>query len=99
MTHTNNSSGHPATGAEQPGSHPADTGQRPSQRRLRRVLSVTGAVVLTVVTLAGMLFAGALVSSHDLHQGLPSGAGYGIADTSGSVEAASAVHRPPDRPP
>ena len=91
MTRTNNSSGHPATGAEQPRSHHADSGQRPSQRRLRRVLSVTGAVVLTVVTLAGMLFAGALVSSHDLHQGVPSGAGYGIANTSGSVEAASAA--------
>ena len=91
MTHTNNSSGHPATGAEQPRSHHADSGQRPSQRRLRRVLSVTGAVVLTVVTLAGMLFAGALVSSHDLHQGVPSGAGYGIANTSGYVEAASAA--------
>ena len=91
MTHTNNSSGHPATGAEQPRSHHADTGQRPSQRRLRRVLSVTGAVVLTVVTLAVMLFAGALVSSHDLHQAVPSGAGHGIADTSGSGEAASAA--------
>ena len=44
-----------------------------------------------MVTLAGMLFAGALVSSHDLHQGVPSGAGYGIANTSGSVEAASAA--------
>ncbi len=90
MTHPDTPSGLPAAGTEQPRSHSHENLMRPSHR-VRRVLSVTGAVVLTVVTLAGLLFAGALVSSHDLHQGVPSGAGYGIANTSGSVEAASAV--------
>jgi putative intracellular protease/amidase len=98
MTHPDTPSGHPAADTEQPQPHSHDSRKRPSHRRLHRVLSVTCAVALTLVTLAGMLFAGALVSSHDMHQAVPSGTSRSSAYTSGAVEAASAEARHTGRP-
>ncbi|MFL6135673.1 MAG: DJ-1/PfpI family protein [Nocardioidaceae bacterium] len=89
MTHASASSGHATSGAEQHGSNSHASGKRSSGRRWRRVLTLTGTVLLTVMTLAGILVAGALVSSHGMHQSVPSGASHVIADTSGEVRSGS----------
>jgi putative intracellular protease/amidase len=89
MTHADASSGHVTSGPEQHGSNSDVSRKRSSGRRWRRIRSVTGAVLLTVMTLAGMLVTGALVSSHGMHQSVPSGASHVIADTSGEVRSGS----------
>src|SRR3954451_9052198 len=71
---------------------------RSQRRRFRRILGVTGTVLLTVLTLATMLVAGAMVSSRGMHQAIPTGQGHIVRDTAGDVATASAgvtEHRRP----
>src|SRR3954451_3080708 len=71
---------------------------RSQRRRLRRILGVTSPVLLTVLTLATMLVAGAMVSSRGMHQAVPTGQGHIVQDTAGDVATASAgvtEHRRP----
>src|SRR3954452_24125858 len=63
---------------------------RSQRRRLRRILGVTSPVLLTVLTLATMLVAGAMVSSRGMHQAVPTGQGHIVQDTAGDVAIASA---------
>jgi transcriptional regulator GlxA family with amidase domain len=65
---------------------------RPRRRRYRRVMTVVGTVVLTLITFAAMLVAGALVGGRDMHQPVPARQGLEAGDTSAAVRtAASAV--------
>src|SRR3954447_23526722 len=68
--------------------HAGSTGSR--RRRLRRILGVTGTVLVTVLALAGMLVTGAMVSSRGMHEAVPAGSGHTVQDTAGDVAAASA---------
>jgi putative intracellular protease/amidase len=52
---------------------------------------VTGTVLLTVLTLATMLVAGALVSSRGMHQAVPTGQSHIVQDTARDVATASAA--------
>jgi putative intracellular protease/amidase len=63
--------------------------QGPPRRRLRRVLSVGGTIVLTVMTLAAMLVGGALVTSHGMHQAVPSSQGHTVRNTDGDARTAA----------
>jgi putative intracellular protease/amidase len=47
-------------------------------------------VLLTVLALATMMVAGAMVSSRSMHQGVPTGQGRSVQDTAGDVATASA---------
>src|SRR3954466_8346273 len=63
---------------------------RSPHRRVRRILGVTCTVLVTVLTLATMLVAGAMVSSRGMHQAVPTGQGHIVQDTAGDVAIASA---------
>src|SRR3954470_22428834 len=99
MTHSGPSGGHadPAAARPQPKNRHAGLTGSP-HRRFRRILGVTGTVLLTVLTLATMLVAGAMVSSRGMHQAIPTGQGHIVRDTAGDVATASAAvtgHRRP----
>src|SRR4051794_15877819 len=108
MTHTRPSGGHPAPRPQQPAATTLRATHRPladaqhtgaigvGRRRYRRVLTVGGTVILTVVTFAALLVAGALVTNHGLHQPVPIRSGDTVRDVSDAVQAVSAdvaVHR------
>jgi len=61
------------------------TPMRAPRRRYRRILAVTGTVLLTVVTFAATLAAGALVTGRGLHQSVPSSRSQTVRDTAGEV--------------
>src|SRR3954454_10835122 len=99
MTHKGPSGQHAGRAAIRPQAknhHAGSTGS--TRRRLRRILGVTGTVLVTVLALAGMLVAGAMVSSRGMHEAVPAGAGHSVQDTAGDVATASASvtghHRP-----
>ena len=92
MTHPGPSGGHanPAgTRFQEKSRHTSS--ERSPRRRLRRTLGVTGTVLLTVLTLATMLVAGALVSSRGMHQAVPTGQSHIVQDTARDVATASAA--------
>jgi putative intracellular protease/amidase len=91
MTTTGPAAGHAGPALDQSTSRrrPAGSTGFP-RRRYRRILAVTGTVVLTVIALATMLVAGALVTNHGMHQAVPTGQDHSIQDTAGDVAAASA---------
>jgi putative intracellular protease/amidase len=61
----------------------------PPGRRYRRLLAVAGTVILTVITFAATLVAGALVGNRDMHQAVPSGRQHvGDPDPAGHIAAA-----------
>jgi putative intracellular protease/amidase len=91
MTHTGESGGHPAPRPAQPEASRRRAGSARSARgRFRRVLTVSGTVLLTVLTFAAMLVAGAVVTNHGLHQAVPTGQGHVVGSSQGAVETASA---------
>src|SRR3954470_11382486 len=99
MTHEGPSGGHADPAPEQSPRNKRDASSaRSPHRRVRRILGVTGTVLLTVLALATMLVAGAMVSSRGMHQAVPAGAGHSVQDTAGDVATASASvtghHRP-----
>src|SRR3954452_9781588 len=99
MTHEGPSGGHADPAPEQsPRNKRHASSARSPHRQVRRILGVTGTVLLTVLALATMLVAGAMVSSRGMHQGVPAGAGHSVQDTAGDVATASAGvtghHRP-----
>src|SRR5690349_10150964 len=61
------------------------TPTRSPRRRYRRILAVTGTVLLTVVTFAATLAAGALVTGRGLHQSVPSSRSQTVRNTAGEV--------------
>ena len=79
MTHTKPSSWHADTapgkfGARKPHANSTRSPRRAIRRlRIRRVLPVAGSVLLIIMTFASMLFAGALVTNHGMHQPVPTG--------------------------
>src|SRR3954454_6202727 len=91
MTHEGPSGGQAGPAPEQsaPNSRHASSTRSP-HRRVRRVLGVTGTVLVTVLALAAMLVAGAMVSSRGMHEAVPAGQGHILRDTAGDVAAASA---------
>src|SRR3954463_4189067 len=91
MTHEGPSGGHAGPAPEQsaPNSRHASSARSP-HRRVRRVLGVTGTVLVTVLALAAMLVAGAMVSSRGMHEAVPAGQGHILRDTAGDVAIASA---------
>ena len=91
MTHEGPSGGHadPAPQQSPPNKRDASSA-RASHRRIRRILGVTGTVLVTVLTLAAMLVAGAMVSSRGMHQAVPAGQGHSVQGTAGDVATASA---------
>src|SRR3954469_4129327 len=99
MTHEGPSGGHadPAPDQSSPIKRHANS-VRASHPRTRRILGVTGTVLVTVLALAGMLVTGAMVSSRGMHEAVPAGAGHSVQDTAGDVATASASvtghHRP-----
>ena len=99
MTHEGPSDGHadPAPEQSSPIKRQASSA-RSSHRRVRRILGVTGTVLVTVLALAAMLVAGSMVSSRGMHEAVPVGGGHIVADTAGDVATASAGvtghHRP-----
>jgi putative intracellular protease/amidase len=99
MPHTGPSGGHadPAATRFQAKSRHTSSA-RSTRRRLRRILGVTGTVLLTVLTLAAMLVAGARVSSRGMHQAVPTGQGHIVQDTAGGVATASAAVAGHSRP-
>ena len=105
MTHTEPSSGRPASRPEDPLAPARQTNRhrpnrrgaavaRAPRRRYRRVLSVLGTVVLTVATFAAMLVAGSVVTSRGFHEAIPTSGRNPISgsvrDASGDVQAVSA---------
>src|SRR4051794_2773096 len=99
MTHEGPSGGQvdPAPEQSAPNKRHANSARSP-HRRVRRILGVTGTVLVTVLALAGMLVAGAMVSSRGMHEAVPAGAGHSVQDTAGDVATASAAvtgHRRP----
>lgn len=83
MDYTGPSSGHEGTAPEQFRARKRHINTTASpRRRIRRLLAVTGSVLLTITTFASMLFAGALVTNHGMHQPVPTGHG-------GSVQTAA----------
>src|SRR3954453_4824791 len=98
MTHSGPPSGHVGPSADHAAKKGHATSTRSPRRRFRRILGVTGTVLLTVLTLATMLVAGAMVSSRGMHQAIPTGQGHIVRDTAGDVATASAgvtEHRRP----
>jgi putative intracellular protease/amidase len=91
MTHTGPSgeTAGPAPEQSPPNKRHANSARSP-HRRVRRILGVTGTVLLTVLALATMLVAGAMVSSRSMHQAVPTGRGQSVQDTAGDVATASA---------
>src|SRR4051812_3802305 len=91
MTHEEPSGGHadPAPDQSPPIKRHANS-VRASHPRTRRILGVIGTVVVTVLTLAAMLVAGAMVSSRGMHEAAPAGAGHSVQDSAGDVATASA---------
>ena len=91
MTHPGPSGGHadPAAARFQAQNRHTSSARSP-RRRLRRLLGLTGTVLLTVLTLATMLVAGALVSSRGMHQAVPTGQSHIVQDTAGDVATAAA---------
>src|SRR3954454_7201655 len=89
MTNTEPSGGPglPSEQREAMKSHADSTGA--PRRRYRRVLFVTGAVLLSFLTFAAMLVAGAVVTNHGLHQDVPRSQGHSVRDAYG-IETASA---------
>jgi putative intracellular protease/amidase len=78
MTNTGTSGGHPDSPPDQRqamNSHARPAG--PRRRRYSRVLSVGGTILLSVMTFAAMLVAGALVTNQGLHQDVPTSQGQG----------------------
>jgi len=71
---------------------------RPPRRRYRRVLTIGASILLTLVTFAALLIAGAMVTSHGLHQPIPSHQGFSETGTSPGVETASTDLGAHDRP-
>src|SRR3954469_24904942 len=91
MTHEEPSGGHADPAPEQsPPIKRHTSSVRAPHRRFRRILGVTGTVLVTVLALAGMLVAGAMVSSRGMHEAAPAGAGHSVQDTAGDVATASA---------
>ena len=93
MTNAETLSGHPAPRPVQHDSNSHANSTRSLSRRYRRILRVVrvgGTILLTLVTFAGMLVAGALVTNHGLHQTVPTGQGHGIRNSSAHAETASA---------
>src|SRR4051794_3240787 len=99
MTHEGPSGGQvdPAPEQSAPNKRHANSARSP-HRRVRRILGVTCTVLVTVLALATMLVAGAMVSSRGMHQAVPAGQGHIVQDTAGDVATASASvtghHRP-----
>src|SRR4051794_18398450 len=91
MTHEGPSGGQvdPAPEQSAPNKRHANSARSP-HRRVRRILGVTCTVLVTVLTLATMLVAGAMVSSRGMHQAVPTGQGHIVQDTAGDVAIASA---------
>jgi putative intracellular protease/amidase len=91
MTHEGPSGGHVGPAPEQspPNKRHANSARSP-HHRVRRILGVTGTVLVTVLALAAMLVAGARVSSRGMHQAIPTGQGHSVQDTAGDVATASA---------
>jgi putative intracellular protease/amidase len=81
MTHTGPSGGHAGPAADRPAAkdHQSATGPRP--RRFRRILGVTGTVLLTVLALATMLVAGAIVTGRGMHEAVPTSQSHSVQDT------------------
>src|SRR3954447_16939538 len=91
MTHEGPSGGHADPAPEQsPRTKRHASSARSPHRQVRRILGVTSPVLLTVLTLATMLVAGAMVSSRGMHQAVPTGQGHIVQDTAGDVAIASA---------
>src|SRR3954463_10630158 len=91
MTHEEPSGGHAGPAPEQsPRTTRHASSARSPHRRVRRILGVTCTVLVTVLTLATMLVAGAMVSSRGMHQAVPTGQGHIVQDTAGDVAIASA---------
>src|SRR3954451_25199553 len=91
MTHKGPSGQHAGRAAIRPQAknhHAGSTGS--TRRRLRRILGVTGTVLVTVLALAGMLVTGAMVSSRGMHGAVPAGSVHSVQDTAGDVATASA---------
>lgn len=65
--------------------HATDHAQQPPRRRLRRLLWAGGTLALTVATFAGVVSVGAVTTTRDLHQPVPTA----------SVPASQASHAPP----
>src|SRR4051795_2047722 len=91
MTHEGPSGGQvdPAPEQSAPNKRHANSARSP-HRRVRRILGVTCTVLVTVLTLATMLVAVAMVSSRGIHQAVPTGQGHIVQDTAGDVAIASA---------
>jgi putative intracellular protease/amidase len=99
MTHTGPSDGHvDPTATRSRANHRHTSSARSTRRRLRRILGVTGTLLLTVLTLATMLVAGARVSSRGMHQAVPTGHGNIVQDTASGVATASAAVAGHSRP-
>src|SRR3954470_20012785 len=91
MTHEGPSGGHADPAAEQsPPIKRHANSVRASHRRFRRILGMSGTVLVTVLALASMLVAGAKVSGRGMHEAVPAGAGHTVQDTAGDVATASA---------
>jgi len=89
MTYTRPSSGH-ATAPEQFGARKRhDNARGPRRRRARRLLGVTGSVLLFITTFASMLFAGALVTNHGMHQPVPTRHGGSVQTAARNLDAAA----------
>ena len=79
MTRTRPSSGHAGTAPEQFTArkrHASSTGS--PRRRTRRILAVTGSVLLALTAFASMLVAGSLVTNRGMHQPVPTGDGASV---------------------
>jgi putative intracellular protease/amidase len=90
MTNTGTSGGHPDSPPDQRqamNSHARPAG--PRRRRYSRVLSVGGTILLSVMTFAAMLVAGALVTNQGLHQDVPTSQGQGARHAYGDGEPAT----------
>jgi putative intracellular protease/amidase len=90
MTDTGTSGGHPASRPEQSDAMDSDAGSsRPRRRRYRRVVSVSGTILLAVLTFAAMLVAGAFVTNQGLHQTIPDSQRRSVRGTADDVESAA----------
>ncbi|MDX6299406.1 MAG: hypothetical protein QOF53_620 [Nocardioidaceae bacterium] len=91
MTHEGPSGGHADPAPEQSSAiNRHASSARAPHRRIRRVLGVTGTVLLTVLALATMLVAGARVSSRGMHEAVPAGRGHIVQEAASDVATASA---------
>lgn len=92
MTHTRQSSGHAGTAPERFRARKRRNNTTGSpRRRVRRLLAVTGSVLLTFTTFASMLFAGALITNHGMHQPVPTGHGGSVQTAAGHLDTAGPV--------